>query len=71
MTNGNKRPATWEEILQAALRKEKAAYRFYDEMLSATRIPILRDLLETLRGEEAKHMDMIQKRIAAMNLERS
>jgi len=73
MTNGTPEPTTWKDILDAALRKEKAAYRFYDEILRKTKVAVLRQLLETLRGEEAKHIDMIRnrKKIADMNLGRS
>jgi rubrerythrin len=71
MTNETGKLTTWENILHAALRKERAAYRFYDEILSTTKVRLLRQLLETLRGEEAKHIDMVQKKIAQMNLGRS
>lgn len=52
------------EILEAALEKEKDAYRFYDDLLNSTTVLIVQELLEHLRDEERKHMLMIEKKIA-------
>ncbi len=55
-----------DDILEAALKKEKVAFRFYNNLLQGTHVDFVRDLLEQLRDEEAKHVRMIEKKIAAM-----
>jgi rubrerythrin len=52
------------EILEAALEKEEDAYNFYGVLLERTKIEMLQDVLETLRNEEYKHMEIIKKMIA-------
>jgi len=54
------------EILQAALKKEKDAYHFYDTMLNSTTVVFLQELLEKLRDEEHKHVLMIEKILSKM-----
>jgi rubrerythrin len=54
------------EILQAALKKEKAAYHFYDTLLNSTTVVFLQELLEKLRDEEHKHVLMIEKILSKM-----
>ena len=54
------------EILQAALEKEKDAYRYYDTLLNTTTVFFLQELLEQLRDEEHKHVLMIEKILAKM-----
>jgi rubrerythrin len=51
------------EILQAALKKEKDAYHFYDTLLNSSTVFFLQDLLKQLRDEEHKHVLMIEKKI--------
>lgn len=53
------------EILNAALRKEEAAYRFYEKLLAQSHVEFVRELLEQLRDEEGRHVQLIRKRIAA------
>ena len=60
-------PQTPLEILQAALKKEKDAYHFYNNLLNTTTVLFLQELLEQLRDEEHKHIQMIEKKIAKMN----
>ena len=59
---------TTADILDLALKKEQAAYRFYDRMLSQTKVKMLTDLLLQLKEEEQKHVIMVRKKIAQMNL---
>ena len=59
---------TTADILDLALKKEQTAYRFYDRMLSQTKVKLLTDLLLQLREEEQKHVVMVQKKITQMNL---
>ena len=59
-------PQTPIEILQAALKKEKDAYRYYDTLLNTTTVFFLQELLEKLRDEEHKHVLMIEKILTKM-----
>ncbi len=61
-------PPTPEEILNRALAKEQASFRYYDRMLKSTKIDLIRDLLQDLKNEEYKHIKMIESRIRRMNL---
>ena len=54
------------EILQAALKKEKDAYHFYDTLLNSATVLFLQELLEHLRDEEHKHVLMIEKILTNM-----
>jgi len=54
------------EILQAALKKEKDAYNFYETLLNSTTVLFLQELLEQLRDEEHKHMLLIEKLLTKM-----
>ena len=53
-------------ILEAALEKEKAAYRFYDQLLSNTNIGLLQEIIEHLLEEEYKHIQLIEKMVATL-----
>ena len=59
-------PQTPIEILQSALKKERDAYHFYENLLDTTTVFFLQDLLEHLRDEEHKHILMIEKEIAKL-----
>lgn len=56
------------EILEAALAKEKTAYRFYERLENQCRIDYVRDLLSRLKDEEGKHIRMIDKMLTEMKL---
>ena len=66
MTTDLKALSTPMAILEAALEKEKAAYRFYDQLLNNTNIGILREIIEHLLEEEYKHIQLIEKKMAAL-----
>ena len=70
MSEGGKTLSTPAEILQVALRKEENAFRFYDNLLNAPKADFVRDLIERLRDEEAKHVRLIQKEIVKFSLGR-
>jgi rubrerythrin len=53
-------------ILEAALDKEKAAYRFYDQLRNNTNVGLLQEIIEHLLEEEYKHIQLIEKKIAAL-----
>ena len=55
MSNKNQSLSTPVAILEAALKKEKEAYHFYDDLLQGTKVIIIQELLEKLRDEENKH----------------
>ena len=66
MATGTKKPLTPVEILQAALRREKSAYAFYDGLLQESTVAFLSDMLEELRDAEFHHIKMIEKKIAVL-----
>jgi len=53
-------------ILEAAIEKEKAAYRFYDQLLNNTNVGLLQEIIEHLLEEEYKHIQLIEKKMAAL-----
>ncbi len=59
---------TLEEILNTALAKEKAAFNYYDSVLKATNIELIRDLLQELKNEEYKHIKLVENKIRRLNL---
>ena len=63
MSNDIRKLNTYEKILEAALKKEKAAYRFYDKHVKNTKVRILQEFFEELREEEAKHVEKIQNKL--------
>ncbi len=63
MSNAVRKLNTYEKILEAALKKEKAAYRFYDHHVKNTKARILQEFFEELREEEAKHVEKIQNKL--------
>jgi len=58
------------EILATALKKEKIAFAFYSRLLQSSNVDFVQDLLTTLRDEEIKHVRMIEKKIADLNMGR-
>ena len=66
MTTDSQALSTPIAILEAALEKEKAAYRFYDQLLHNTNIGILQEIIEHLLEEEYKHIQLIEKKMAAL-----
>ena len=60
-------PMTAEEILQAALAREEQARDLYAELAAQCRIDFVRELLERLRDEEAKHARLLQEIITRLN----
>jgi rubrerythrin len=66
MTTDLKALSTPMAILEAALEKEKAAYRFYDQLLNNTNIDMLRETIEHLLEEEYKHIQLIEKKMASL-----
>ncbi len=63
MSNDIRKLNTYEKILEAALKKEKAAVRFYDKHLKDTKVRIFQEIFEELREEEAKHVEKIQNKL--------
>ena len=59
---------TPDEILQAALVKEKEAHRFYSDLLAHCQVQLVRELVERLRNEEHKHIRMVEGMITRLNL---
>ncbi len=61
---------TAQEILEASLMKEEAAYRFYDAVMNKTKVDFVKELVAQLRAEEQKHILLIKKKLADLNLGR-
>lgn len=68
MSNSNRNLTSYEQILESALKKEKAAYEFYDNHLKNTNIEILQDIFEELRDEEARHVEKIRNKLDDIRL---
>ena len=66
MKNNQPSLSTPMEILEAALAKEKAAYDFYEKLLGNTSIGMLQEIIEHLLHEEYKHIQLIEKKMAAL-----
>ena len=45
----------YQDALIVAMKKEKAAFRLYNDLMSATTDPALQDIFRMLAQEEAKH----------------
>jgi len=67
MAAANRGPA---EILQIALKKEESSLKLYNTMLEGSKVQFVRELLQKLRDEEAKHVQMIRKRISQLEMGR-
>ena len=61
---------TPDEVLEAALRKERASRAFYAAMRAQCRIAMVTDLLDRLEGEEQRHIQMIEEMMTNMRLGR-
>ena len=68
MSEETKKSLSVEKILSVALKKEQDSYRFYDDLLQDTKVSILHDIIEELRDEELRHINMIKKKITEMSL---
>ena len=66
----NRRLSTPDEILNAALAKERQSREFYARLADQCRIDIVRKLLERLKDEETKHERMIEDMLADLRLGR-
>jgi len=67
----NRRLNTPDEILNAALAKERQSREFYARLADQCRIDMVRKLLEKLKDEETKHERMIEDMLAELRLGRS
>ena len=59
---------TVSEILEMALKREKASYQFYDKIIKNISVNTLVETIEQLREEEYKHIKIIEKKIAGLGL---
>jgi len=66
----NRRLSTPDEILNAALAKERQSREFYARLADQCRIDMVRKLLERLKDEETKHERMIEDMLADLRLGR-
>lgn len=72
MTDNDNRRAqrTSTDVLQVALRKEEASCRMYEGMINDSKVGFVRELLEKLRDEEARHVRVIRKMIMRLEVGR-
>lgn len=61
-------PKTPGDILKSALSREKDAHDFYEQSALHCKIPMVRDLLESLMNEETRHMKLIQSMITKIEM---
>ena len=54
------------DILTAALKKEREAYSFYNQLINSSTVTVVQELLEHLRDEEHKHILMIEGKISRL-----
>jgi rubrerythrin len=66
-----RRLSTPDEILNAALAKERQARQFYAGLAEQCQIEMVKELLEKLKDEENKHVKMIEEMLADLRLGRS
>ena len=66
MHTKNRPPGTPIDILTAALKKEREAYSFYNQLIQSSTVTVVQELLEQLRDEEHKHMIMIEAKISRL-----
>jgi rubrerythrin len=64
----NRRLNTPDEILNAALAKERQSREFYARLAEQCQIEMVRELLEKLKDEENKHVKMVEDMLAALRL---
>ena len=70
MAEDEKPLGTPRDMLELALRKEKAAYKFYDRLVQQSKVRMVSEMLEKLRNEEYKHVELVEKMISRMELGR-
>ncbi len=63
--------STPDEILNAALTKERQSREFYAGLAEQCRIDMVRKLLEKLKDEENKHVRMVENMLKDLRLGRS
>lgn len=56
-----------DQILASALRKEESARDFYAELAVGCHVDFVRELLEKLKNEEEKHVQLIRSMQARLN----
>ncbi|HUL21599.1 MAG TPA: ferritin family protein [Thermodesulfobacteriota bacterium] len=66
-----RRLSTPDEILNAALAKERQSRVFYAGLAEQCQIEMVKGLLEKLKDEENKHVKMIEEMMANLRLGRS
>lgn len=66
-----RRLSTPDEILNAALVKERQSRQFYGLLAEQCQIETVKELLEKLKDEENKHVKMVEKMMTDLKLGRS
>ncbi|HVP78423.1 MAG TPA: ferritin family protein [Thermodesulfobacteriota bacterium] len=66
-----RRLSTPDEILNAALAKERQSRQFYSGLAEHCAIDAVKQLIEKLKDEENKHVKMIEEMMANLRLGRN
>jgi rubrerythrin len=66
-----RRLSTPDDILNAALVKERQSRQFYARLAEQCQIEMVKELLEKLKDEENKHVKMVEKMLRNLRLGRS
>ncbi len=59
---------TPEEVLNIALAKEKASFKYYERLLNRTNMEWVADLLQELKNQEYKHIRLIERKLERLRL---
>ena len=51
------------DLLEMALTKEKLSYAFYEQMQQHASVGLLRELVETLKNEEWRHVRLVERKL--------
>jgi rubrerythrin len=54
-------------LLEMALTKEKSSCAFYEQVLKHASAGLLQEMVETLKGEEWKHVRMIERKLKELH----
>jgi rubrerythrin len=61
---------TVSQLLDRSLDRERQSHDFYEQLAADCSVGCIKELLDRLKGEESKHIGMIQKMIARLEMGR-
>jgi rubrerythrin len=60
--------STTDEILQEAWLREQEGFSFYKSLASQCTVPFVKELLEQLKNEKLRNVQLVESMIARFNL---